>query len=38
MVLPMSVRAERIQDSRANYSTVHVCNRLLVWCLLFLVA
>ena len=28
MVLPMNVRAERIQDSRANYSTVHVCNRL----------
>ena len=25
MTLPMSVRAERVQDSRATYSSLHVC-------------
>lgn len=24
LVLPMTVRAERVQDSRANYSSIHV--------------
>ena len=32
MTLPMSVRAERVQDSRANYSSLHVCCVILLCC------
>ena len=32
MTLPMSVRAERVQDSRADYSSLHVCRVILLCC------
>ena len=32
MMLPMSVRAERVQDSRANYSSLHVRHVILHCC------